>query len=199
MPRPAARPASEAWHRRWSSLSARSMWHWHGVRSKSGSRREHLFNARPVRRQRAPAGWPKQQHHRHLLRALDDVRLERRQARDRWRHAQERSGAVTDLNAERAIGYACGLRSGVGDVRRQARFSQVTDHLPLHAFRKSVRRYDGNRCVKSFPCLSQFPCMAFAQLAHRESLRDIGRVGSVAEAQLRPIAANCGQSKKSSK
>ena len=34
-------------------------------------------------------------------------------------------------------------------------------------------RYGGNRYVKSFPCLSQFLCMAVAQLAYRESLRDI--------------------------
>ena len=52
-------------------------------------------------------------------------------------------------------------------------FSQVMDHLPIRVFRKCVRRYGGNRYVKSFPCLSQFLCMAFAQLTHRESLRDI--------------------------
>ena len=52
-------------------------------------------------------------------------------------------------------------------------FSQVMDHLPFHVFRKCVLRYGGNRYVKSFPCLSQFLCMAFAQLTHRESLRDI--------------------------
>ena len=52
-------------------------------------------------------------------------------------------------------------------------FSQVMDHLPFHFFRRSVRRYGGNRYVKSFPCTSQFLCMAFAQLTHRESLRDI--------------------------
>ena len=52
-------------------------------------------------------------------------------------------------------------------------FSQVMDHLPFHLFRKSVRCYGGNRYVKSFPCTSQFLCMAFAQLTHRESLRDI--------------------------
>ena len=52
-------------------------------------------------------------------------------------------------------------------------FSQVMDHLPRHIFRKCVRRYGGNRYVKSFPCLLQFLCMAFAQLAYRESVRDI--------------------------
>lgn len=52
-------------------------------------------------------------------------------------------------------------------------FSQVIDHLPLHTFRQCVKRYQGNRKVKSFTCLDQFLCMAFAQLTYRESLRDI--------------------------
>jgi hypothetical protein len=52
-------------------------------------------------------------------------------------------------------------------------FSQVIDHLPLHTFRQCVKRYHGNRKVKSFSCLDQFLCMAFAQLTYRESLRDI--------------------------
>ena len=52
-------------------------------------------------------------------------------------------------------------------------FSQVMDHAPHHLFRKCVRRYGGNRYVKSFPCWSQFLCMAFAQLSYRASLRDI--------------------------
>ena len=36
-----------------------------------------------------------------------------------------------------------------------------------------LQRYRGNRYIKSFTCLDQFLCMAFAQLTHRESLRDI--------------------------
>ena len=52
-------------------------------------------------------------------------------------------------------------------------FAQVMDHLPMHTFRRAVSRYGGNRYVKSFPCHSQFLCMAFAQLTYRESLRDI--------------------------
>jgi hypothetical protein len=36
-----------------------------------------------------------------------------------------------------------------------------------------VARYAGERKVKSFSCLDQFPTMAFAQLTGRESLRDI--------------------------
>ena len=52
-------------------------------------------------------------------------------------------------------------------------FSQVMDHLPLHTFRRCVSRYHGNRYVKKFRCYEQYLVMAFSQLTHRESLRDI--------------------------
>ena len=52
-------------------------------------------------------------------------------------------------------------------------FSQVMEHLPMHTFRRCVQRYEGNPKIKSFNCLDQFLCMAFAQLTYRESLRDI--------------------------
>lgn len=52
-------------------------------------------------------------------------------------------------------------------------FAQAMDHLPLYTFGRCVQRYDGNRYIKSFSCQEQFPCMAFAQLTYRESLRDI--------------------------
>ncbi|HEX5046649.1 MAG TPA: IS4 family transposase [Gammaproteobacteria bacterium] len=52
-------------------------------------------------------------------------------------------------------------------------FSQLMQHLPLSTFRRCVGRYNGHRKVKSFSCLDQFLCMAFAQLTYRESLRDI--------------------------
>ena len=52
-------------------------------------------------------------------------------------------------------------------------FSQVMDHLPMHAFRRCVARYQGERYVKRFRCLDQYLVMAFAQLTHREGLRDI--------------------------
>ena len=52
-------------------------------------------------------------------------------------------------------------------------FSQLIDHLPMHTFRRSVARYDGDRAVKSFTCQDQYRAMAFAQLTYRESLRDI--------------------------
>jgi hypothetical protein len=47
------------------------------------------------------------------------------------------------------------------------------DHLPKHQFRRCVERYRGNHRARSFSCLDQFLCMAFAQLTYRESLRDI--------------------------
>ncbi len=52
-------------------------------------------------------------------------------------------------------------------------FAQVIDHLPLHSFRRCVRRYRGQYKVQSFSCLDQYLCMVFAQLTYRESLRDI--------------------------
>ncbi|WP_026225270.1 IS4 family transposase [Teredinibacter turnerae] len=52
-------------------------------------------------------------------------------------------------------------------------FTQVMEHLPMHTFRRCVQRYRGNHKIKTFSCLDQFRCMAFAQLTYRESLRDI--------------------------
>lgn len=52
-------------------------------------------------------------------------------------------------------------------------FAQLTEHLPLTTFRRCVERYRGEFKVKSFSCLNQFLCMAFAQLTFRESLREI--------------------------
>ncbi|MFA4982219.1 MAG: IS4 family transposase [Candidatus Omnitrophota bacterium] len=52
-------------------------------------------------------------------------------------------------------------------------FSQVMEFLPFYEFRKCVERYHGDYKVKSFTCMDQFLCLAFAQLTFRESLRDI--------------------------
>jgi len=52
-------------------------------------------------------------------------------------------------------------------------FSQLMDFLPMHEFRRCLNRYHGNYRTRSFSCLDQFLCMAFAQLSYRESLRDI--------------------------
>src|SRR5258706_6521400 len=52
-------------------------------------------------------------------------------------------------------------------------FAQITQHLPLTTLRRCVARYGGEHKVKSFSCLDQYLCMAFAQLTFRESMRDI--------------------------
>jgi len=52
-------------------------------------------------------------------------------------------------------------------------FAQVTKYLPLTTFRRCVARYGGTHKIKTFSCLDQYLCMAFAQLTYRESLRDI--------------------------
>ena len=52
-------------------------------------------------------------------------------------------------------------------------FSQVMEFLPLYEFRKCVALYQGDYKILSFSCMDQFLCMTFAQLTHRESLRDI--------------------------
>ena len=52
-------------------------------------------------------------------------------------------------------------------------FSQLMDFLPKYDFTRCVDRYRGNHRVRSFSCLDQYRCMAFAQLTYRESLRDI--------------------------
>jgi len=55
----------------------------------------------------------------------------------------------------------------------QTIFSQVINLLPQKQFQRCVKRYEGNKNVRTFSCWDQFLCMAFAQLTYRESLRDI--------------------------
>ena len=52
-------------------------------------------------------------------------------------------------------------------------FSQIMDYFPQRRFKSCIDRYRGDHRVRSFSCLDQFYCMAFAQLTGRESLRDI--------------------------
>ena len=52
-------------------------------------------------------------------------------------------------------------------------FAQLMDFLPSKAFRRCVKRYQGDYKLQTFSCWDQFLCMAFAQLTYRESLRDI--------------------------
>ena len=51
-------------------------------------------------------------------------------------------------------------------------FAQVMEHIPMKIFHRCVQTYSGNHKIKSFSCLDQYLCMAFAQLTYRESLRE---------------------------
>jgi transposase len=51
--------------------------------------------------------------------------------------------------------------------------SQVLTFLPKYHFDKLVIKYKGNYKAQEFSCWEQYVCMCFAQLTHRESLRDI--------------------------
>src|SRR3989338_763958 len=52
-------------------------------------------------------------------------------------------------------------------------FSQVMDTVVRYQFNQCVARYHGEHGVKRFSCWEQFLAMAFGQLTHRESLRDV--------------------------
>ena len=52
-------------------------------------------------------------------------------------------------------------------------FAQLLDELPKYEFDRCVRRYGGNRRIRSLPTYEQFLVLAFAQLTYRESLLDI--------------------------
>lgn len=52
-------------------------------------------------------------------------------------------------------------------------FRQLLQYLPRHEFNVCVSRYHGEYWAKSFSTFDQFLCLAYAQMAGRESLRDI--------------------------
>jgi hypothetical protein len=52
-------------------------------------------------------------------------------------------------------------------------FSQLMDFVPHSEFQACVARYQADRHLRRFSCWDQWLCMAFAQLTHRESLRDL--------------------------
>ena len=55
-------------------------------------------------------------------------------------------------------------------------FSQLLGFVPKDVFDRIVKKYEGNKYVKSFSCWNQFCVMVYAQLAERESLRDLESV-----------------------
>jgi len=70
-------------------------------------------------------------------------------------------------------------------------FSQIIQHLPMRRFHTCVGRYSGNHRVRNFSCHDQFLVMAFAQLAFRESLRDIEASLNLAPVSLYHMGLRC--------
>ncbi len=52
-------------------------------------------------------------------------------------------------------------------------FAQLTGFLPRRVFDRIVKKYDGNKYVRSFTCWNQMLCMVFGQLTSRDSMRDL--------------------------
>lgn len=52
-------------------------------------------------------------------------------------------------------------------------FSQLADFLPVDHFKWLVKKYEGNKYVKSFTCWNHLLVLIFGQLTNRESMRDL--------------------------
>ena len=52
-------------------------------------------------------------------------------------------------------------------------FSQLCDFLPTDRFEWLVKKYDGNKYVKSFTCWNHLLVLLYGQLSDRERLRDL--------------------------
>lgn len=52
-------------------------------------------------------------------------------------------------------------------------FSQLVDFLPVDHFKWLVKKYEGNKYVKSFTCWNHLLVLIFGQLTNRESMRDL--------------------------
>lgn len=52
-------------------------------------------------------------------------------------------------------------------------FSQLCDFLPVDFFKWLVKKYEGNKYVKSFTCWNHLLVLMFGQLSNREGLRDL--------------------------
>ena len=52
-------------------------------------------------------------------------------------------------------------------------FSQLVTFLDEFKFLRIVKKYEGNKYIKSYTCWNQLLTMMFGQLSNRESLRDL--------------------------
>ena len=71
------------------------------------------------------------------------------------------------------MGYCLKLSKVFGMNTGKTLFSQLIDFAPRYLFQKSVKKYSGSYNPRKFSYWDHFLCMAFAQVTHRESLRDI--------------------------
>ena len=52
-------------------------------------------------------------------------------------------------------------------------FAQLTQFLDRNHFNYLVKKYSGDKYIKSYTCWNQLLTMIFGQLSNRESLRDL--------------------------
>ena len=52
-------------------------------------------------------------------------------------------------------------------------FAQLIDFLPRKIFEWLIKKYDGNKYVKSFTCWNHLLVLLYGQLSNREGLRDL--------------------------
>ena len=52
-------------------------------------------------------------------------------------------------------------------------FAQLTQFLDRNHFNYLVKKYNGDKYIKSYTCWNQLLTMIFGQLSNRESLRDL--------------------------
>ena len=80
-----------------------------------------------------------------------------------------------DMNLRWRFGdsFSFSKEEGVTDAPRTIHIFPTHGLRSKYEFDKCVRRYGGNRRVRTFSCYDQFLCMAFGQLTYRDSLRDV--------------------------
>jgi len=71
------------------------------------------------------------------------------------------------------LSSASAIRAHSSGMATQTVFAQVVGFGHRETFRRCVQRYHGDAGSKGFGCHDQWLAMAFAQLAFRESLRDL--------------------------
>ena len=52
-------------------------------------------------------------------------------------------------------------------------FTQLVEFMDRNRFNYLVKKYDGDKYVKSYTCWNQSLTMMFGQLSNRENLRDL--------------------------